>query len=211
MVDLKFAISLKELQLPDNSIISTIPSVMVHTSRNMLVKRFLESNCDKLLFLDVDEVFENDLALRLYADDKDIVGAMICSRVPEYKPCITKKVGNKLTSVFPYERKIFEVDTIGMGATMIKRKVFEKMKPPYFYFSNMREGIDTPENNVGEDINFCLDAGKAGFKIYCDASLNPLHIGNKEETDYRRAVMYNLSVLGEKGVNKIIEGYYNGK
>lgn len=211
MVDLKFAMSLKNLQLTDGSLIYCQTNTMVHTARNMIVKKFLESDCDKLLFIDVDEIVEPHLALQLDAQDKDIIGAMVCSRVPEYKPCIAKKNGDNLTTIFPYEKGRVEIDTIGMGATMIKRGVFKKMEKPYFYFSSKRDGINTEDDNIGEDINFCLDAKEKGFKIYCDTSLNPKHIGNKEETDYRKSVLYNIQLLKNEGVKKIMEGYYNEK
>lgn len=210
MVDLDFAVTLRMIKLPDNFMIMPIPSVMIHICRNMLVRKFLESDCDKIVFLDVDQIFSADVIEKLDSDDKDIVGAMICSRVEPYKACITVKKDNKLFSIFPQEKRLIEVDAIGMGATMIKREVFLKMKKPWFYFSNKRDDIEAVNDDIGEDINFCLDAKKAGFKVYCDTRINPIHIGNKKQVSYKTSLDYNKKLFGDDGYNQLIKEFYEG-
>jgi hypothetical protein len=71
-----------------------------------------------------------------------------------------------------------EVHFVATGMLMISRKVFEKMLPPWFHTTE--ELKDGKLRYVGNDANFCFDAQKAGFKVWCDffTSRKVSHIGS---------------------------------
>ena len=62
------------------------------------------------------------------------------------------------------------VDYVGAGCLLIERRVFEKVKRPWF------QAINTARRHLPEDFFFCEQARRAGFKIWLDPSVLPLHI-----------------------------------
>jgi hypothetical protein len=69
-----------------------------------------------------------------------------------------------------------EVDAVGAAATMIARRVIEKMPPPWFQFvyRHMRDVMTT------EDLYFCYKAKQLGFTIWADQYMPARHF---KETD----------------------------
>jgi len=167
-VDFDFAFSLRNLQAPEGSNMAIFGQkrTIVHQARNIIVKALLESNYEWLLFLDSDQVFEPGLLNKLLATGKDFVGTQIFKRVPPYAPCIGK-VDKKGDLISIMANELMEVDSIGMGATLIHRRVFEKINKPQFEFIGEK----------GEDIVFCEKVKKAGLKIWCDPNVEISHIG----------------------------------
>jgi len=74
---------------------------------------------------------------------------------------------------------IVEVPRIGTGFLAINHYVFEHMEYPYFFRPLVREsgvcGV------LGEDINFCNNAKKAGFKTYAHYGIKISHKIRKEQ------------------------------
>lgn len=62
---------------------------------------------------------------------------------------------------------LLEIDGCGMHFCLIKREVFEAVKPPYFV---------CPAPGSGEDFDFCRKVKRAGFKIYADLTVHTGHI-----------------------------------
>ena len=51
--------------------------------------------------------------------------------------------------------------------------VFKKLSHPWFFYEHDDKGNLT----VGDDAWFCRKARKAGFKIYCDPTIEVGHVG----------------------------------
>jgi GT2 family glycosyltransferase len=64
--------------------------------------------------------------------------------------------------------ELIEVDAVGTGIMLIRKKVFKELPEPWFYF----------KNDFSEDIMFCKEAKKAGYKIYVDTTLSVGHVGD---------------------------------
>ncbi len=155
--------------------------VYVHDARNKIVKKFLESTASHLMFVDSDIQFPSDGINKLMKLDKDIAGGIYFRRQVPHLPTINRIKGKALEipTDFPWN-KPFQVDVLATGFMLIKRKVLEEIKPPYFYFRNFH---DKP---IGEDVYFCLKARERGIEIWCDPTIPLGHVGEYvyEKKDY---------------------------
>jgi|ETNvirnome_2_300_1030623.scaffolds.fasta_scaffold00134_14 hypothetical protein len=148
-------------------------------AREEAVKNSLEAGMDYLWMIDDDMIADNDIFERLYRHDVDIVGGLAFTRNPPFKPVIYSCIDgwdpidkkdyfiNHYIMNYPKD-KLVECDAFGFGTALIKMDVFRKMKPPYFALSSQ----------TGEDILFCYNAKKYGFKVYVDTSTKLGHLGN---------------------------------
>jgi len=154
-----------------------VDSVAVDISRNALVEKFLQSDCDYLLFLDSDIVFPPNIVDLLMKHDKDFVSALYFTR-KKIKPM--HRILKNGEYVSPDEVKpneLIEADAIGLGCCLIKRSVIEKVSgqnknKPLF---NMK--LKNRTEFIGEDLFFCDLVQKAGFKIFVDTGLLVGHFG----------------------------------
>lgn len=64
---------------------------------------------------------------------------------------------------------LIEVDGVGSAGMVVRRRVIEKMEPPWFRF-----GV----GHWGEDLHFCRRAQDLGFKIWVDLDMPLGHIVN---------------------------------
>ncbi len=192
--DYRFTLSLASLIIPENSSVMAIPRVMIDTARNTFCEKFLENKGKThLFFLDDDMWFDSDILIRLLEHDVDIIGAMAFKRVPDYQPCVYQKnqEDNNYYPILPKENQ--EVDVIGAAGLLIKRNVIESMKNPWFETPYDKEG-----RHFSVDFNFCMKAKEAGFKIWCDPTIEMKHIGEAPLIGKQEFLQYNY----KKFINK---------
>ena len=147
--------------------------------RNSIVKRFLSTNCTHLLMIDNDIVPPTDTLERLLFHNKEIIGAICPVIGPDKNNKLMKSynayhrdvMGKYLQHDWPDSSGLEEVDAIGTGCIMIKRKVFEDGKL-LFTTEYDEEGIKW----TGEDISFCENAKDISIQIYADYKLKCKHI-----------------------------------
>lgn len=163
--------------------------------RNASARTMLEEGLEWLLFVDSDIVTCGDaIPALLRHEPADIVGGIYPKREPgggvvggvvverpevedplrpsdhpdfAFNPLNPRRCGDDVGAV--------EVDVLGMGLTLIRRPVLEELEFPWFV-SNRRK------DNTAEDINFCLRARDAGFKIVAETRLQAGHIGTHTYT-----------------------------
>ena len=146
----------------------------IASKRNSLVRMLLEKpELQWMLFLDSDMTPPRDIIPKLLETHRDIVSALCVTRKPPYRPCVgfvDPDDGLRTTPLSEYggPDPVKEVEWVGAGCVLIRRRVFESMEPLWFEA--------TPEDQ-GEDSAFCLKARAAGFKIFCDTSQWVGHIG----------------------------------
>lgn len=156
-----------------------IGEIFVPYAREMLADITLKEGCDYLFMVDDDMLVPTDLFFQLYKDDKDIVAPLAFTRNPGYNPVCyhldeqwdpaEKCVSVKNIPIYSYPRnKLFKCDATGFGAVLIKRRVLEGLKKPFFFSSNA----------IGEDILFCHKAIASGFEVWCDARIKLGHLGD---------------------------------
>lgn len=74
---------------------------------------------------------------------------------------------------------LVEADWIGFGYVLVKAKVFEKIKFPWFSNrADTTDGIDGIVQWTGEDVYFCRKAIENGFKIHVDLNVKLGHHGS---------------------------------
>lgn len=140
----------------------------ISSNRNMIVKRFLETDCTHLLMID-DDVVPLHNPCEMAFIDRDVVGS----------PALVRSAGQMLnwTAYVPHSAgngysavdldsvddmfDVLEVSVVGTGCILVKREVLENVKEP-FHSEFDEDGIQT----YGTDFAFCRRATDAGYKVY---------------------------------------------
>lgn len=176
--------ALQQLALPPRSRhIWSRGGSTIASKRNHIVGRFLEDpDAEWLLFVDSDQTPPRVAALQLLSVGEGIVSGLIFGRVPPHLPCCghTDADGraSPLQKISPRTTPIVEVDWVGAGCILIRRRVLEALEEPYF---------EHTEPGAGEDTYFCRKAREAGFNLYVDTRLDVGHIGSTAvDADYAR-------------------------
>ena len=160
----------------------------IDRSRNMCVYQFLNSNCDRLVFIDSDLEFDDDAVQKLIKYDRPIVAGAYRYKKDEEEYTIRLDFSRN-NNCKEEDSPLVYVDRAPTGLMNIDRKVFEdmilhyEMKPDerkiYSFFDT---GMRFPgENNwYGEDSYFCKRFVDMGGQILVEPTINFTHIGTKE-------------------------------
>jgi GT2 family glycosyltransferase len=188
------------LEKPNGSVLICTENVLTAVARNQIVKGMLKyPRAEWLFFMDSDMLFParalRHLLKRFERDHKphvDIVGGAYFQRFEPHELIAYQHVGGELPyrpltpewieyvrshrDSLPLDGRftgriigsdgLMEVDGIGTGCLLIRRKVFEAMAEPWFSYRD--EG--------SEDLYFCREAKRAGFKIHLDRGLVCGHV-----------------------------------
>lgn len=152
----------------------------VAVNRNKIVEEALKQKATHIMFIDADMIFPDDGIMQLLKDDKDIVGANYNVRLdptsaelsgPTVKALVDGKPVSMLAKDFPTE--LFKCYAVATGFMMIKAKVFDKIKYPWFVDYQDKKG-----KHHTEDVDFCRKANEADIEVWCDPTIKMGHIGN---------------------------------
>jgi len=148
---------------------------LIHDSRNKIAQQAIDEGFDYLMFIDSDMKFPGDALNRLMSLNLDVVGGLYYRKQPPHAPVIAQKMGKTLTipRLWP-KTKPFEVFSVATGFMLINTKVLKAIKPPYFFYGKYHD------MDMGEDVYFCHKAQQAGFKVWCDPTIDLKHIGEYE-------------------------------
>lgn len=174
------------LQLDGEIQWTTCQSSLIYDARNKLAELALGGNFDRVLWLDSDMAFDDDLMIRLGADlDEgwDMVCGIYFKRRLPVTPVIYKSIdaeAGKAETYADYPRdRLFGIAGCGFGAVMMKVDMLRRMMTNPF----------TPYGNLSEDLTFCHRAtASIGAKIGCDSRIKVGHVGQMTygENMYRR-------------------------
>jgi GT2 family glycosyltransferase len=149
----------------------------IHDARNNAVNWAIENDMDYILWFDDDMVLDKvgkPLFTTLMNHDKDFVAPLFFQRRPPYLPLLFKRHDHKdgifvtYDNIMDYPKELLEVDGVGFGCCLTKVSMLKKLKKPYFVMGE----------SFGEDLFFCEKVKQAGFKIYCDTTIQVGHIGD---------------------------------
>lgn len=152
-------------------------AVPLHAARNILIERFLETDCEYIFFIDDDVVPPQNVIEELIKADKDIImpGTLMVKPVGRRGCCPVPQCMKKVEGVDGYKpfwgEGIQETDTIGGAAFLVKREVFEK-EPYKFRFTYQPNGA----RKKGADVCFSEDMRERGYKLYVHFALACRHI-----------------------------------
>lgn len=158
---------------------SFIVRASCHDARNLLAREAIESGADRVLWIDSDMVFDEDLMIRLGEDLDTGAWDMVCGlyfkRELPVTPVIYKSISASNTSneshaepYFDYPQdELFPVAGCGFGAVMMTTELLKRVGDFAF----------TPVNRLSEDLSFCKRATDAGARIACDSRIKVGHVG----------------------------------
>ena len=151
----------------------------VLASRKDIVQEFLKKDYTHLFWVDSDILLPKNALSTLLSKNKDIVSGVYISpfRYPGLQ--LTHPVAYKLTHDeglrLPLQiqelkkSQLMEVHSVGFGCCLIKRNVLEEIP------------LRRIENTTStEDILFCFDARKKGYKTFLDTDVFCQHILKRE-------------------------------
>lgn len=161
-----------------------VSGTLIYDARNQIVQYAVESDCDQVLWLDSDMVFEPDLLQRLnddVAEGRDFVTGLYFSRRRPIRPTIFQECtimeiedGKKLPLAAHYHMyprdDIFEIAACGFGSVLTTKKLLQEVTRQ---FGQMPFA---PALGFGEDLSFCMRVQQAGLKMYCDSRVKLGHI-----------------------------------
>lgn len=164
-----------EMDRPAVSDLMVFQGALVDRARNRLVEQMLSHPIKPthLLFLDADIVPPANLLKKLLRDNKPIVSGLYRRRLPPYEPmAFVKDRKGRYQPIVLKRRKtgLERVDVVGGGCLLVRRDVFEKIKPPWFT-SEWRD-----EGHLSEDFSFCEKARTHGFSVFVHLSARALHL-----------------------------------
>lgn len=144
-------------------------------SRNMVVDAALKAGDTHVLYVDADMVFPSTGIRKLVLQEKDIIGVNYHQR--QLQPVSTIKIEDNDGNYIEGSEKDFPIDTfecaaVGTGFCLVDIKVYKAMSFPYY----RADYIDGEFNT--EDVWFCKQAKKLGFRVWCDNSIIVQHIGD---------------------------------
>jgi hypothetical protein len=188
---------------------------LITRARNGMAYDFLQSDATHLMFIDADISFKPQDIVRMIQADKDI----ICGLYPK-KEINWQLVSNAVKQGVDYKdlpnytgsfvvnlvgganettgniNEPMEIDNGGTGFMLIKREVFETLRPTVPKYTNdmiqitdknpvkkiidefFATSIDEDTNRLlSEDYHFCKIARKIGYKVYAAPWANLVHSG----------------------------------
>lgn len=153
---------------------SFIVRASCHDARNMLAREAIDSGADRVLWIDSDMVFDDDLMLRLGEDldaGWDMVGGVYFRREVPTSPLVYRMIDGKAgkTEVwrdYPPDQ-LFLCAGYGFGAVMMTTELLRRVGDYAF----------TPMKHLSEDLSFCARAQEAGARIACDSRVKVGHVG----------------------------------
>jgi hypothetical protein len=178
-----FGSSLSEMQLPEGWEVKWRFGHDIAQQTNALIEEAVDRDKDWFWYLGDDHAWSPNLLEKLLAHNEDIVVPLCLMRNPPYRPVIWKEAsedtgasgdvidGFARINLDDYpDGGLIQVHAAGGAGMLIRRNVLDGMEQPWF---EAGRGLTA---RVGEDINFCQKANKAGFGIYCDLDAMLGHI-----------------------------------
>lgn len=151
--------------------------------RNQLAYEFMETDFDRLVFLDSDVTFEPGSLIKLAHMPADLVGGCYRhKRDEESYPVIWPKTAELWADKYG----LLEVESLPTGFLAISRKVFETIRDRFPERANTHFGhksfayFQMPVQDgvlYGEDFFFCREWREQGGKVYLDPEIKLTHWG----------------------------------
>ena len=147
-------------------------------ARNMLAREAIESGADRVLWIDSDMVFGEDLLIRLSetmeAEEADMVCGLYFKRELPVTPTIYREIDaehGKAVAYLDYPKdSVFPVAGCGFAAVLTTVKLLDDV---YHRWG----ALFGPMRGLSEDLSFCWRASRVGARIVCDSRIKVGHVG----------------------------------
>ena len=174
-----WAVGFKTLQIPIPYSIFANQGLPIDRSRENLAEQALKEGCEWIFFLDSDVVLPPNALQTLFGHAYPFISALYGSK--HGTTAVWRKIrehGNEKYVAVPLHelasKPIFTEPNIviGLGASLIHRSVFDKLKRPWFKWT---QGLE--DGGVSEDFYFCEKCNNAGIAIYVRTDVKCKHLG----------------------------------
>lgn len=191
----------------------------VDDGRNTLVRDFLESSCDMLIFLDADLRWNLEDLIRLINYEQDVVAGIYPLKQKEDNYPVRFLPGE----IWADNSGLIEVEAVPTGFLKIRRNVLEKLAKDAPGFSGKTDNPNkrkipliferTLEGSTrwGGDYTFCRKWRETGGKIYIDPEMNFAHEGMGEWTGSLGNHLRNKNGLTDEYIRGILAKISNGE
>jgi len=179
------ALSLKESLLQgglDHDWLTNTNDSLITRVRDCIAAQFLETDYQKLMFIDADIEFSPEDVAKLWNLNAHVAVGAYRMKTPDSRLAVWKD--GQLEDLEDFDEPV-AVDYAGTGFMMIDRSVFEALKrvvPEYeegrvgrcwaFFQDPIEDGI-----HLSEDYHFCKRFRESGGEILCHPGVNLKHWG----------------------------------
>jgi GT2 family glycosyltransferase len=120
-------------------------------------------NFKKMIWIDSDISWQVDDFLKLLESDKDIISGVYLNELGEI---VAKGLNEKTIEKKDIEKNFLpiEVSWCGFGFMCLSKEITLELKNPF-----------ARQNQIGEDVSFCLNAREAGYSVYLDPLVRVSH------------------------------------
>jgi hypothetical protein len=151
---------------------------VIQYARNTLVKQFLESDNDEIIFIDSDQAWEPEDLIKLIHSDKDFIGVAVHLKTHDERYNV-RFIDNNIDS-----KGLLLVESVGTGFLKVSRNAMQKisdLSTEYEYngikYYSVFELDIIDGQAITEDFVFCKKWKDLGGDIYIDTTLKSFHIG----------------------------------
>jgi hypothetical protein len=162
-----FWLNLMGLQIPAGSVVKPKIGSDISELRNQACA---EIHGEWIWFIDDDHSFRPDILVQLLTRNVDIAAPLCLRRQQPFLPVPTVDDNFMDLSLYGPD-ELVEVQFSGSSGMLIRRSVIETIDPPWFEL-----GRDSQGRRISEDVNFCIRATEAGFKIHVDTAARLGHL-----------------------------------
>jgi len=147
----------------------------IHESRNKVAEAAIKDGSTHLMFIDYDMVFPESGITTLLSRGKEVIGGLYNARKFPLSLAAFGLDSDNFTRILSHSevpQEPFKVGAMGAGFLLIETGVFNKIEQPYFSVEPWGNGT------IGEDVYFCIKAGKVGIEVWADPTIPLKHIGD---------------------------------
>lgn len=149
-----------------------LSGTLVYIARNRLANKAINENYTRVLWIDSDMVFNEQVYDDLMDCGKEMVCGAFVSRRPPYGPCIYSSIKkNEIEKVKEFGTHPFRVDGCGFALVLTSVELLQAVTQKF-------GTTFQPTDYYGEDLAFCWRVGQIGREIWCDPSVRPGHIAH---------------------------------
>ena len=149
------------------------PNLPLDVNRNNAVQLAFDQDCEYIFFLDHDNIPHEDTLVRLLTQNVDVIGALYFERKYPHLPLVyTFEDDFKTIQVqvnYP-SAPLVRCDVIGLGCSLIKMDVFNRIEKPWFAYEYKGYTWGT------EDIAFFHKLKDSGIDVHIDTEKTCGHL-----------------------------------
>lgn len=146
-------------------------------NRNDIVRQALADGVSHVIMLDTDQIYPQDIIVKLArhaAQGRDVVIGPVHRRYDPFELILMRGEPDSYLYIGDEEKysgEMIEVDAGGTGCIMFSMRAVLEIPEPWFRLGKTPKGKD-----IGEDIGFCWNLRRAGYRIWADTSIEIAHM-----------------------------------